>query len=588
MALVLKDRVKETTTTTGTGTITLAGAVTGFDSFSVIGDTNTTYYAIVAQTPGEWEVGVGTYTSAGTTLARTTVLANSAGTQPSALSFSAGTKDVFVTYPAGAAIVASDNPGTSGQVLTSNGAGVAPTWEDAGGGGGALTISNKTAAYTVVAGDLGTIINCTSGTFTVSLTAAATLGAGFNCWVWNTSSTSTDVVTIDPSGTETIDLKTTMVLYPGEATQLVCNGTNWNTNRTKLRLYADNSGPNGVRPIATGDRAVAIGSNSTASGTFGFASGYLNSASNTGATALGYFSTASATYSLAINGDAGSSYATAIGHNSGGNRAQAVTGSGAMALGGSYASGTDSFAAAVANNTSSYGATGANSVAVGLLSRASANQSFSFGSGCNANIAFAFALGFNAYANNNYAFAIGDSVTASGSMSVCIGRGSVASASYSNAWGYYASSAIWGKFSYACGRFSATGDAQDAKCVLRRETTNNTASTLGTDGGAATATNQVILPNNSAYAFTGTVIAKQSGSTNAAAWKVEGMIVRGANAASTTLVASTVTAISNTPGWTLALSADTTNGGLAVTATGAAATNIRWVATIQTSEVTYA
>jgi hypothetical protein len=66
------------------------------------------------------------------------------------------------------------------------------------------------------------------------------------------------------------------------------------------------------------------------------------------------------------------------------------------------------------------------------------------------------------------------------------------------------------------------------------------------------------------------------------------MIVRGANAASTTLVFSTVTPISNVPLWTLALSADTTNGGLAVTFTGAAATNIRTVATIQTSEVTYA
>jgi hypothetical protein len=69
---------------------------------------------------------------------------------------------------------------------------------------------------------------------------------------------------------------------------------------------------------------------------------------------------------------------------------------------------------------------------------------------------------------------------------------------------------------------------------------------------------------------------------------VEGLIRREATAGTTTLVASTVTAIDNTPGWTLALSADTTNGGLAVTATGAAATNIRWVATIQTSEVTYA
>jgi len=104
MALVLADRVKETTTTTGTGTVTLLGASTGFQSFAVVGNANTTYYTIAGQTTSEWEVGIGTYTSAGTLLARTTVLANSSATQPSALSFSAGTKDVFVTYPAGRSV----------------------------------------------------------------------------------------------------------------------------------------------------------------------------------------------------------------------------------------------------------------------------------------------------------------------------------------------------------------------------------------------------------------------------------------------------------------------------------------------------
>ena len=104
MALVLADRVKETTTTTGTGTVTLLGASTGYQSFSVVGNANTTYYTIAGQTTSEWEVGIGTYTLVGTLLARTTVLANSSATQPSALSFSAGTKDVFVTYPAGRSV----------------------------------------------------------------------------------------------------------------------------------------------------------------------------------------------------------------------------------------------------------------------------------------------------------------------------------------------------------------------------------------------------------------------------------------------------------------------------------------------------
>jgi hypothetical protein len=75
MALVIKDRVKETTTTTGTGTLTLAGAVTGFDSFADVGDSNTTYYSCTDGT--DFEVGIGTYTLSGTTLSRDTVFESS-------------------------------------------------------------------------------------------------------------------------------------------------------------------------------------------------------------------------------------------------------------------------------------------------------------------------------------------------------------------------------------------------------------------------------------------------------------------------------------------------------------------------------
>ena len=99
MALTLADRVKETTTTSGGGTVTLLGASTGYQSFAIVGNGNTTYYCIANQGTDEWEVGIGTYTASGTTLARTTVLSNSSATEPSALVFSAGIKDVFVTYP---------------------------------------------------------------------------------------------------------------------------------------------------------------------------------------------------------------------------------------------------------------------------------------------------------------------------------------------------------------------------------------------------------------------------------------------------------------------------------------------------------
>ena len=100
MAFVLNDRVKETTTSTGTGTINLAGAATGFETFVAgVGNSNVTYYCIAHQTAAEFEVGIGTVTDASPdTLSRTTVLSST--NSDSAVDFAAGTKDVFCTVPA--------------------------------------------------------------------------------------------------------------------------------------------------------------------------------------------------------------------------------------------------------------------------------------------------------------------------------------------------------------------------------------------------------------------------------------------------------------------------------------------------------
>ena len=105
MALVLNDRVKETSTTTGTGTLDLAGAVQDFEGFVAgIGTGNTTYYSIVNTGTGEFEVGIGTVTDAATdTLSRDTILSSS--NSDAAVNFSAGTKDVFCTLPASKAVV---------------------------------------------------------------------------------------------------------------------------------------------------------------------------------------------------------------------------------------------------------------------------------------------------------------------------------------------------------------------------------------------------------------------------------------------------------------------------------------------------
>lgn len=118
MALVLADRVKVTTTTTGTGAVALGAAQAGCQDFSVLSNGDTTYYCIVDNATGAWEVGLGTYASAGPSLARTSVIASSTGT---AVSFGAGPKDVFITLPAERAVT-TDGADFSGPVTVPAGA----------------------------------------------------------------------------------------------------------------------------------------------------------------------------------------------------------------------------------------------------------------------------------------------------------------------------------------------------------------------------------------------------------------------------------------------------------------------------------
>ena len=162
MALVLNDRVKETTTTTGTGAITLAGAVSSFETFGAgVGNSNTTYYAIVHQTANEFEVGLGTLNGDSSTITRTTVISSS--NSDSAVNFSSGTKDVFCTFPASktmdmvltgqgdlAYASAANTParlgiGSAGQVLQVNSGGNAPEWASSSGVSAGFVIAMSVA-----------------------------------------------------------------------------------------------------------------------------------------------------------------------------------------------------------------------------------------------------------------------------------------------------------------------------------------------------------------------------------------------------------------------------------------------------------
>lgn len=201
----------------------------------------------------------------------------------------------------------------------------------------------------------------------------------------------------------------------------------------------------------------------------------------------------------------------------------------------------------------------------------------------------------------------GQSNSTAGGWSVSAGgNGNAASGAYSGIgggqsntasgqWSYIPGGAyattrgIQGMEARANGRFSAQGDAQRGRLIHRQATTNATATAATADTNAAGTTNQFVLPNNCAFSFSGKVVARDSSAGNAARWTVDGLIKRGANAAATSIVGTpTVTqnfADAGATGWVVAVSADTTNGALTVTVTGAASTNIKWVADIETVEV---
>ena len=196
MALILEDRVKVNTTTTGTGTVVLAAtAPAGYQTFAVIGDNNTTYYTIAGQTTNEWEVGIGTYYLANSSLSRDTILSSSAAN--AAVTFTAGTKDVFVTYP-------------SEQAVYEDATGNISSYRFLGG-----SIDNITIGATTANTIAGTTLSL-NNTFTSTRTGGAANGtsqiylngATSNRIDYNTNGVGVPAVTTRSAGTK-------IVYYPG-------------------------------------------------------------------------------------------------------------------------------------------------------------------------------------------------------------------------------------------------------------------------------------------------------------------------------------------------------------------------------------
>lgn len=360
-------------------------------------------------------------------------------------------------------------------------------------------------------------------------------------------------------------------------------------------LYAANESSPNAQPSALGANAIAIG-NTTKAGTQAshvnaIAIGGSNNtsqpiqATNTFAVAIGaaYYGgvTASSDGSMAIG--TGATVASASGSLALG-RSSTAAGNAAVSLPVSYASGANSFAAAIANSSSSYGAAATNSIAMGYQAKASGPYSLALGRQVEASGTSATAIGYQANAQGTDNISIGREATTPSwaNTSIAIGRNCKTNAKGKIAFGAQAGGI-------------GLGLAQSGMLVIHGRTANATSSVLTSDGslqgvGTAAYNNQLYLESYAAMAFDGLIVARGQGNvpnTDCAAFKIEGLIRRESNANTTVLVNSATTVINNAPGWGVTLSADTTRGCLAVHVTGSSSANVKWVCTLRTSETIY-
>jgi hypothetical protein len=554
MALVLKDRVKETTYTQGTGAISLLGAVQGYQGFSSIGVGNTTYYCI--QDTADWEVGIGTVGSG--SLTRDTVLASS--NNGSLVGFGSGTKDVFCTYPAGKSVSTDSLPVTGAISSASPNA--------------TVNVASLTSAVTTTNGDLA-LVKKGAGALLAQVPTGTAAGGN------KRGQYAVDLVSfrLNAANVASGDYSFLAGGYDNKASasySVVAGGQgNFATgNSSFIGGGIDNQANNLASGVAGGRLNVASADYAmVGGGRENVASGGYSSAGG------GRQNTASAAYSAVAGGylNAASGTGSAI---DGGQ--QNVASSSYSFVGGGLTNTASASAAVVAGGESNT-ASGGYSAVGGGISNAASGQWSGVGSGLNniasGGIAYVASGGANT-ASGDYSFVAGGSDNvASGNVSAVIG-------------GVYGTTR--GIIGYLVTPASNTpieakaGVQQAARLVLGVQTTNATATKLRSNTSSADATNQLILQNNSAIYFKGTVIANVTAGGDTKSWTFDGQIKRGANAAATTLTGSTVSSPYGDAGastWAVSLAADTTNGGLAVTVTGQASTTIRWVCKLETTEV---
>jgi hypothetical protein len=248
MALVLADRVQETTTSTGTGSVTLAGAVTGYQSFAVIGNGNTTFYTIADQGGSNWEVGVGTYSTTGPTLARTTVLASS--NSGSLVNFTAGTKTVFVTYPSEKSVNLDGSGNVSALGTISSG-----TWQGStvGVAYGGTGVTSSSGANSVVLRDANS--NVTFNNFIAGATAVTAAGG---TTVLTASSSRTQILV--GSTIQTFQLPNATTLQLGQSFIFVNNSTGALTVTNNAGTTVETVPAGGITQLGAVSIATSAGS----------------------------------------------------------------------------------------------------------------------------------------------------------------------------------------------------------------------------------------------------------------------------------------------------------------------------------------
>jgi hypothetical protein len=206
-----------------------------------------------------------------------------------------------------------------------------------------------------------------------------------------------------------------------------------------------------------------------------------------------------------------------------------------------------------------------------------------------ASSSYTFAGGNSCTASGSRGFAYGESNIASGSYTVSLNSTNTASSDYSNARGLNANTGTtWGK--WAIGGGGATlGSSQKGLLVQTTRTTSNTPTEIAFQGGGVDLRAQMTCSDNMGMRVKGSIIGKQSGSTNIAAWDFDYVIVRGVGVGTTSVVVSNVNVVTNVPAWgTPTITADTARGYASIKVTGATTTNIQWTATLDSCEVIYA